>query len=83
MIISRVKLEMRFKKRVSRTILEKAVESLSAMEKQLVKPYKKHDPNVHVRVWYEDSAGTENVKVVDMLPKNPFKRMLRRKKHVQ
>lgn len=79
MIVSKVKIELRFKKRVPKSVLEGAVERLSGMEKHLVKPYKKYDPSAHIRVWYEDRAGTENVHVVDMLPSNPFKRIFRKR----
>lgn len=79
MIVSKVKIELRFKRRVPKSVLEHAVERFAEMEKQLVKPYKKHDPNAHVRVWYEDRAGTEGVHVVDMLPSNPFKRIFRKR----
>jgi len=79
MIVSKVKIELRFRKRVPRSVLEHAVERFAAMEREIVEPYRKHDPTVHVRVSYEDSAGAEDVKVVDMLPNNPFKRIFRKR----
>lgn len=78
MIASKVILEIRFRKRVPKQVLEQAVEDLINKRSEILKPYQKHD--ACIRIWYDDMSGVPSVSMVDMLPKNPFKRIFRRGK---
>lgn len=80
MIVSKVKIEIRFTQRVPKKVLEGAVERFADMGKQFIAPYKKHDPTVHVRVWYDDRAGVSDVKMSDLLPSNPLRRVFKRRR---
>ena len=77
MIVSKVIVELRFMKRVPKHVLESAVEKFADQKQKLVAPYKKYDKTAHMRVWYEDFAKA-NVKVTEMLPNNPFKRIFKK-----
>lgn len=81
MIMSKVVIELRFTRRIPKSVLEGAVEKFAKIKGNLISPYRKYDPNAFVRVWYDDMGKVPKVAVADMLPrpKNPFKRMFRNK----
>jgi hypothetical protein len=72
-MLSKVVIEIRFKKKIPRSALEAVVTDLCDAKSRLIEPYKKYDADVQAKVWFEDLSKQS-------VTSNPFLKVLKIKR---
>ena len=76
-----VRVEIQFEKNVPRKVLEDIVTGFTDMKEDILKPLRKDDPNVRMRVWYDRLENPE-VRSTELISKpkiRGFREMFRRR----